>query len=160
VSRTLSRMKAPLITVATVLGFSYLTRYAGTDGILGLAFTRTGWFYPFFAPLLGWLGVFITGSDTSANAMFGSLQQITARQLGLNEVLITTANTSGGVMAKMIGAQSLVIATAATYENKEEGQRAVGDLFRAMVGHSAVLTVMMGILIMLFAYVFTGLLPR
>ncbi|HWI53897.1 MAG TPA: lactate permease LctP family transporter [Symbiobacteriaceae bacterium] len=160
VSRTLARMKTPLITVATVLGFSYLTRYAGTDGILGLAFTRTGWFYPFFAPLLGWLGVFITGSDTSANAMFGSLQQITARQLGLNEVLITTANTAGGVMAKMIGAQSLVIATAATYENKEEGQRAVGDLFRAMVGHSAVLTLMMGILIMLFAYVFTGLLPR
>ncbi|HWI62970.1 MAG TPA: lactate permease LctP family transporter [Symbiobacteriaceae bacterium] len=159
-SRTLTRMQRPLITVGTVLGFSYLTRYAGTDGILGLAFTRTGWLYPFFAPLLGWLGVFITGSDTSANAMFGSLQQITARQLGLNEVLITTANTSGGVMAKMIGAQSLVIATAATYEKEEEGKAAVGQIFRAMVGHSLVLSLMMGIVIMLMAYVFTGLLPK
>ncbi|HYF90676.1 MAG TPA: lactate permease LctP family transporter [Symbiobacteriaceae bacterium] len=160
VKRTLSRMRIPLVTVGTVLGFSYLTRYTGTDGILGLAFTRTGWFYPFFAPLLGWLGVFITGSDTSANAMFGSLQQITARQLGLSEVLMATANTSGGVMAKMIGAQSLVIATAATYEDKEEGKAAVGLIFRSMVGHSLVLSLMMGVVIMLMAYVFTGLVPK
>jgi lactate permease len=106
-------MAIPITVITTVVGMGYVTRYAGTDAILGLAFTRTGSFYPFFASMVGWLGVFLTGSDTSSNAMFGSLQRITAEQLGLNPLLIVTANSTGGVMGKMIDAQSIVVATAA-----------------------------------------------
>ena len=96
------------------VGLGLRTKYSGADATLGLAFTRTGWLYPFFAPLLGWLGVALTGSDTSANALFGSLQRITAEQLGLNPMLIVASNSTGGVMGKMIDAQSIVVAAAAT----------------------------------------------
>ena len=111
---TLHRMRAPLLTIAFMLSLGFVTRYGGTDATLGLAFTQTGVLYPFFAAMLGWLGVALTGSDTSSNVLFGSLQKITAQQLGLNPILITTANSTGGVMGKMIDAQSIVVATAAT----------------------------------------------
>lgn len=157
VVRTLTRMKGPLTTVAMVLGFSYLTRYTGTDGTLGLAFTKTGWLYPFFAPLLGWIGVFITGSDTSANAMFGSLQQITAHQLNLNEYLIVSANSVGGCTGKLLSAQSIVVATAATYEDRDEAKNAVGPILRAVAGYSLVMAIAAGLIILALAYWVPGL---
>ncbi|MEW8976970.1 MAG: L-lactate permease [Symbiobacterium sp.] len=157
ITRTLTRMKGPVTTVAMVLGFSYLTRYTGTDGTLGLAFTKTGFLYPFFAPLLGWIGVFITGSDTSANAMFGSLQQITARQLNLDEYLIVSANSVGGCTGKLVSAQSLVVATAATYEDQREASSAVGSILRAVAGFSLGMAIVAGLILMALAYVFPGL---
>lgn len=155
--RTAGRMKGPLATVAMVLGFSYLTRYTGADGILGLAFTGTGRLYPLFAPLLGWVGVFITGSDTSANAMFGSLQRITARQLGLSEYLIVSANSVGGCMGKLVSAQSLVVATAATYEDRQEGAAAVGSILRAVAPWSLVMAAVSGLIVAALAYLVPGL---
>lgn len=153
-NRTVKRMKVPLIVIATVVGLGYTTRYAGMDAILGLAFTKTGYIYPFFAAMLGWLGVFLTGSDTASNAMFGSLQRITAEQLGLNPILIVASNSTGGVMGKMIDAQSIVVATVATYENQQEGLSNVGTIFRHVIWHSIALAILMGILVMLQAYVF------
>jgi hypothetical protein len=93
-------MRWPLLTIAFMLSLGFVTRYGGTDATLGLAFTKTGWLYPFFAAMLGWLGVALTGSDTSSNVLFGSLQKITAQQLGLDPILITTANSTGGVMGR------------------------------------------------------------
>ncbi|GCL73758.1 MULTISPECIES: L-lactate permease [Paenibacillus] len=159
VVRTAQRMKTPLITIALVLGLGYTTRYSGLDAILGLAFTKTGVFYPFFAAMIGWLGVFLTGSDTSSNALFGSMQTITAKQLGLDPVLIAASNSTGGVMGKMIDAQSIVVATAACYENRTEGANAVGPIFRAVFFHSIALAALMGILVMLQAYVFPWMIP-
>ena len=115
-------MRAPLATIMLMLALGFVTRYGGTDATLGLAFTRTGWLYPFFATFLGWLGVALTGSDTSSNVLFGSLQKITAQQLGFNPILIVTANSTGGVMGKMIDAQSIVVATASTGQVGQEGQ--------------------------------------
>lgn len=151
---TAKRMIVPITVICSVLGLGYLTRYAGTDAILGLAFTRTGSAYPFFASMLGWLGVFLTGSDTSSNAMFGGLQKITAEQLGLNPVLIVTANSTGGVMGKMIDAQSIVVATVACYENHKEGMAAVGPIFRAVIWHSIALAVLLSGLVWAQAYIF------
>ncbi len=108
--RTGRLLVVPLFTIACMVALAYVTRFSGTDAILGLAFTHTGVLYPFFAPLLGWLGVALTGSDTSSNLLFGNLQRITAEQLGLNPVLIVTSNSTGGVMGKMIDAQSIVVA--------------------------------------------------
>jgi lactate permease len=138
----------------------FITKYSGMDAVLGLAFTRTGWFYPFFSAMLGWLGVALTGSDTSSNIMFGSMQKITAEQLGLNPILIVTSNSTGGVMGKMIDAQSIVVATAACYEDKEEGKMAAGPIFRGVLVHSVILAMLMGILVMLQAYVFPGMVPE
>ena len=121
---TLRQMRTPLVTIAMMLALGQVTRYGGTDATLGLAFTQTGWLYPFFAALLGWLGVALTGSDTSANVLFGSLQKITAQQLGLDPILITAANSSGGVMGKMVAAQTIVVATAATGQQGHEGNAA------------------------------------
>ncbi|NLI90947.1 MAG: L-lactate permease [Peptococcaceae bacterium] len=154
---TIVRMKVPFTVICTVLGLGYMTRYAGTDAILGLAFTKTGSAYPFFASMLGWLGVFLTGSDTSSNAMFGNLQRITADQLGLNPVLIVTANSTGGVMGKMIDAQSIVVSTVACYEDHHEGMNAVGPIFRAVFWHSLALAILLSALVWLQAYVFTGM---
>ncbi|WP_200878197.1 MULTISPECIES: L-lactate permease [Neobacillus] len=159
VVRTAQRMKTPLITIALVLGLGYTTRYSGLDAILGLAFTKTGDLYPFFAAMLGWLGVFLTGSDTSSNALFGNMQRITADQLGLDPVLIAASNSTGGVMGKMIDAQSIVVATAACYEDRNEGANAVGPIFRAVIFHSIALAVLMGVLVMLQAYVFPWMIP-
>ena len=152
---TLSRMRWPLLTIAFMLSLGFVTRYGGTDATLGLAFTRTGWFYPFFAAMLGWLGVALTGSDTSSNVLFGSLQKITAQQLGLDPVLITTANSTGGVMGKMIDAQSIVVATAATNQSGQEGR-----ILRFVFWHSIALAVIMGIIVMLQAYVFPWMVPK
>ena len=151
---TLRRMRYPLLTIAVMLSLGYVTRYGGTDATLGLAFTKTGWLYPFFAAYLGWLGVALTGSDTSSNVLFGSLQKITAQQLGLNPILITTANSTGGVMGKMIDAQSIVVATASTGQ-----QGAEGKILRFVFWHSLVLAALMGLIVMLQAYVFPWMIP-
>jgi lactate permease len=152
---TLHRMRWPLLTIAFMLSLGFVTRFGGTDATLGLAFTKTGWFYPFFAAMLGWLGVALTGSDTSSNVLFGSLQKITAQQLGLDPILITTANSTGGVMGKMIDAQSIVVATAATNQHGQEGR-----ILRFVFWHSVALAVIMGIIVMLQAYVFPWMVPR
>lgn len=156
---TIVRLKIPLSVICLVFGLSYMTRYAGTDAVLGLAFAKTGSLYPFFAVMIGWLGVFLTGSDTASNSLFGSLQQITAQQLGLNPLLIVTANSTGGVMGKMIDAQSITVATAACYVNPEEGVDAIGVIFRKVFWHSVVLAILMGILVWLQAYVFPWMIP-
>jgi lactate permease len=143
-----------------ILSMGFLTKYSGMDAVLGLAFTHTGKLYPFFAAMLGWLGVALTGSDTSSNVMFGSMQKITAEQAGLPVVLIVTANSTGGVMGKMIDAQSIVVATAACYEDREEGKLAAGPIFRGVFIHSLLLAMLMGILVMLQAYVFPGMIPK
>lgn len=151
---TLIRMRVPLMTIAFMLSLGFVTRYGGTDATLGLAFTHTGVLYPFFAAILGWLGVALTGSDTSSNVLFGSLQKITAQQLGLNPILITTANSTGGVMGKMIDAQSIVVSTAATHQQGHEGR-----ILRFVFWHSIALATIMGIIVMLQAYVFTWMVP-
>ena len=151
---TLARMRWPLLTIAFMLSLGFVTRFGGTDATLGLAFTRTGWLYPFFAAMLGWLGVALTGSDTSSNVLFGSLQKITAQQLGLDPILITTANSTGGVMGKMIDAQSIVVATAATNQHGQEGA-----ILRFVFWHSVALAAIMGIIVMLQAYVFPWMVP-
>src|SRR5262249_39337197 len=111
---TLWALKFPLITIAAMLSVGTLTRYSGIDATLGLAFAATGVLYPYFGTLLGWLGVAATGSDTSSNVLFGGLQKITAEQLGLSPVLMAAANSSGGVMGKMVDTQSIVVASTAT----------------------------------------------
>jgi lactate permease len=153
-AETFHRMRWPLVTIAFMLSLGFVTRYGGTDATLGLAFTKTGVLYPFFAALLGWLGVALTGSDTSSNVLFGSLQKITAQQLGLNPILITTANSTGGVMGKMIDAQSIVVATAATDQHGQEGR-----ILRFVFWHSIALAIIMGIIVMLQAYVFPWMVP-
>ena len=153
-ARTVRQMRWPLVTIACMLALGYVTRYSGTDATLGLAFTRTGRVYPFFAALLGWLGVALTGSDTSSNILFGSLQKITAQQLGLNPVLITTANSTGGVMGKMIDAQSIVVSTAATRQSGQEGA-----ILRYVFWHSVALATIMGAIVLLQAYVFPWMVP-
>src|SRR5438876_8658130 len=147
-------MRWPLFTIAAMLAIAYTTRYSGTDATLGLAFTKTGVLYPFFAPLLGWLGVALTGSDTSSNALFGSLQKITAEQLGLNPLLIVASNSTGGVMGKMIDAQSIVVAAVATQQSGGEGK-----ILRFVFWHSIVLAVLVGVLTLLQAYVLAWMVP-
>ena len=158
-SQTAQRMKTPVLVIAQVLGLGFLTRYAGTDAVLGLAFTGAGVLYPFFAAFLGWLGVFLTGSDTASNALFGSLQHITAQQLHLNEVLIVATNSTGGVMGKMIDAQSIMVAGAACYDDPEERAHSLGPIFRTVWWHSIAGAAVIGLIAMLRAYVFTGAIP-
>ena len=153
--RTLVRMRLAMVAISFMLGLGYVTRYSGLDAVLGLAFTRTGWLYPFFGTFLGWLGVALTGSDTSANALFGSLQRITSQQLGIDPVLMCAANSCGGVMGKMVDAQSITIATAATEQTGNEG-----IIFRFVAWHSVALCSIVGIIVMLYAYVFKYLVPH
>jgi lactate permease len=169
--RTFLQMRIPIPTICFMLGLSYVTRYAGMDATLGYAFANTGAAYPFFAPLLGWLGVFLTGTDAGSNALFGSLQKITATQvwgrlkagafrhlgLGQAQVLICTSNSTGGVMGKMIDAQSICVATAATHQLGKEA-----DIFKAVVWHSIALAVLVGLITLLQAYVppLTSLVPH
>jgi lactate permease len=157
--QTMRRMKIPVLVIAQVLGLGFLTRYSGTDAVLGLAFTGAGAFYPFFAAYLGWLGVFLTGSDTASNALFGSLQRITAQQLHLNEILIVATNSTGGVMGKMIDAQSIMVACAACYDDPKERSFALGPIFRTVFWHSIAGAAVIGLIAMLQAYVFTGAIP-
>ena len=157
--QTMHRMKIPVLVIAQVLGLGFLTRYSGTDAVLGLAFTGAGWLYPFFAAYLGWLGVFLTGSDTASNALFGSLQRITAQQLNLNEVLIVATNSTGGVMGKMIDAQSIMVACAACYDDPKERATALGPIFRTVFWHSIAGAAVIGLIALLQAYVFPGVIP-
>jgi lactate permease len=153
--RTLYRMRFAILAISFMLGLGYTTRYSGLDAVLGLAFTRTGWFYPFFGTFLGWLGVALTGSDTSSNALFGSLQRITSQQLGLDPVLMCAANSAGGVMGKMVDAQSICVATAATDQVGNEGQ-----IFRFVVWHSLALGAIVGVIVLMYAYVFPHAVPH
>jgi lactate permease len=157
--QTLKRMKTPVIVISLVLGLGYLTRYAGTDAVLGLAFTSAGGLYPFFAAYLGWLGVFLTGSDTASNALFGSLQRITAEQLHLNPILTVATNSTGGVMGKMIDAQSIMVACAACYEDPKERVHALGPIFRTVFWHSIAGAAVIGLIALAQAYVFPGMIP-
>jgi lactate permease len=153
--RTLVRMRLAMIAISFMLGLGYVTRYSGLDAVLGLAFTRTGWLYPFFGTFLGWLGVALTGSDTSSNVLFGSLQRITSQQLGIDPVLMCAANSAGGVMGKMVDAQSITIATAATEQVGNEG-----IIFRFVFWHSIALGSIVGVIVMLYAYVFPHFVPH
>jgi lactate permease len=153
--RTLVRMRLAMIAISFMLGLGFVTRYSGLDAVLGLAFTRTGWLYPFFGTFLGWLGVALTGSDTSSNALFGSLQRITSQQLGIDPVLMCAANSAGGVMGKMVDAQSITIATAATEQVGNEGM-----IFRFVFWHSIALGAIVGVIVMLYAYVFPHFVPH
>ncbi len=157
--QTAHRMKIPVLVIGQVLGLGFLTRYSGTDAVLGLAFTSAGFMYPFFAAYLGWLGVFLTGSDTASNALFGSLQRITAQQLHLNEILIVATNSTGGVMGKMIDAQSIMVACAACYDDPKERSHALGPIFRTVFWYSIAGAAVIGIIAMLQAYVFPGVIP-
>ena len=157
--QTAHRMKIPVLVIGQVLGLGFLTRYSGTDAVLGLAFTGAGFFYPFFAAYLGWLGVFLTGSDTASNALFGSLQRITAQQLNLNPILIVATNSTGGVMGKMIDAQSIMVACAACYDEPKERAHALGPIFRTVFWHSIAGAAVIGIIAMLQAYAFPGMIP-
>jgi len=160
VKRTARRLVIPILVIAQVLGLGFLTRYSGTDAVLGLAFTHAGFLYPFFAAYLGWLGVFLTGSDTASNALFGSLQRITAQQLHLNETLIVATNSTGGVMGKMIDPQSIMVACAACYDDPHERTHALGPIFRTVWWHSVAGAAVIGLIAFLQAYVFTGLIPK
>jgi lactate permease len=151
---TLIGVRWALLTIACMLGLAYTMKFSGADVTLGLAFVHTGWFYPLFAPLLGWLGVMVTGSDTSTNAMFGSLQRVTAERLGLNPVLIVASNSTGGVMGKMIAAQSIVVAATATNQKGGEGR-----ILRFVLLHSILLATLVGLITLLQAYVFPGMVP-
>jgi lactate permease len=153
--RTLVRMRLALVAISFMMGLGFVTRYSGLDAVLGLAFTRTGWTYPFFGTFLGWLGVALTGSDTSSNVLFGSLQRITSQQLGIDPVLMCAANSAGGVMGKMVDAQSITIATAATNQVGNEGM-----IFRFVVWHSVALGAIVGIIVMLYAYVLPQVVPH
>ena len=152
--RTFYQMRYALLTISLMLAVAYVTRYSGMDATLGLAFTKTGVLYPFFAAMLGWLGVALTGSDTSANALFGSLQRITAERLGLDPVLICTANSTGGVMGKMIDAQSIVVSAVATKQTGNEGQ-----ILRFVFWHSVALACLMGLLTLAQAYWLDWMVP-
>jgi len=153
--RTLVRMRFAVLAISFMLGLGFVTRYSGMDAVLGLAFTRTGWLYPFFGTFLGWLGVALTGSDTSSNALFGGLQRITAEQLNLSPVLMCAANSAGGVMGKMVDAQSIVVATAATNQVGNEGV-----IFRFVLWHSIALASIVGLIVMAYAYLFPGAIPH
>jgi lactate permease len=144
---TIKLVRFSLLTISAMLALGFVTRYSGTDATMGLAFAHTGVLYPFFGTLLGWLGVALTGSDTASNVLFGGLQKITAEQLGLSPILMTSANSSGGVMGKMIDAQSIVVASTATRWYGHEG-----DILRYVFFHSIALAVLVGLLVTAQAY--------
>jgi lactate permease len=153
-ARTLRRTTLSLVTIMTMLALGFTTKFSGMDATMGLAFASTGWAFPFFSPLLGWLGVALTGSDTSSNVLFGNLQQITAERLGFSPVLAAASNSSGGVMGKMIDAQSIVVASVATGEHGQEG-----TILRAVFLHSLALAVLVGLVVLAQAYLFPGIIP-
>jgi lactate permease len=152
---TFRQLSTAMLTIACMLGLAYLMNYSGMTSTLGLALATTGFAFPFFSAVVGWLGVFLTGSDTSANALFGNLQVVTANALGLNPVLTASVNSAAGVMGKMISVQSIAVAVAATGMTSADESR----LFRFTFKHSVSLMIVMGIISMLFAYVFTNLVP-
>ena len=153
---TCKQLGKPTLTVCSVLALAFLMNYSGATGTLGLAFAATGMAFPFFSALLGWLGVFLTGSDTSANALFGNLQVVTATKLGLNPVLMAAANSSGGVMGKMISLQSIAVAAAATAMCSSDESR----LFRFTLRHSVLLALVIGLVVLFYAYAMPGWAPQ
>ena len=153
-TETVGELKTPIYSIGMVLSFAFIANYSGMSATLALALAHTGHAFTFFSPFLGWIGVFLTGSDTSANALFAALQATTAQQIGVPEVLLVAANTSGGVTGKMISPQSIAIACAAVGLVGKES-----DLFRFTVKHSITFTVMIGIIITLQAYVFPWMIP-
>jgi lactate permease len=152
--QTLHRLRLSVIAIMAMIGIGYITRYCGMDATMGMAMASTGAGFPFFGTLIGWLGVALSGTDAGSNALFGSLQVITANKLHLSPILMGAANSAGGVMGKMIAAQSLVIGCAAT---GQEGQE--GALFRAVLKHSVLLAMFVGLLVLMYAYVFPGAIP-
>ena len=156
--RAFWRVRVSLFTIAVMLALGFTTRYSGTDTTLGLALASTGLLYPFFSPLIGWLGVALTGSDTSSNVLFGNLQKTTAQQLGLSPVLMAASNSSGGVMGKMIDAQSIVVASVATGGRPDSPD--AGTVLRAVFWHSVALALLMGVLVTLQAYVWPSVVPK
>ncbi|MCP5112775.1 MAG: L-lactate permease, partial [bacterium] len=152
--RTAYRMRFSMVAILAMLGLGFITRYSGMDAVMGLAMTHTGALYPLFGTLIGWLGVALTGTDAGSNALFGGLQVITANKLGINPVLMAAANSAGGVMGKMIDAQSIIVACVAVGQEGKEG-----DLFRAVLKHSILLALIVGVIVMLYAYVFPGAIP-
>ena len=152
--RTFRQLVPSMLAISFMVGLAYVTKYAGMDTVLGLSLTRTGWIYPFFGTLLGWLGVALTGTDAGSNALFGNLQKVTAEQIGISPVLMASANSAGGVMGKMIDAQSIVVASTATgLEGRE------GDVWKAVFWHSLVLASLVGLTVMLYAYVTPWVIP-
>jgi lactate permease len=152
---TLVQLRFAIVAMTCMLGIGYVTRYSGMDAVLGLAFTRTGWLFPFFGTYIGWLGVALTGSDTASNALFGSLQKITAQQLNLSPILMCATNSAGGVMGKMVDAQSICIATAATNQVGNEG-----SIFRFLFWHSVALAAIVGLIVMMYAYIVPQYIPN
>lgn len=152
--KTLKQLRFPIITISMILGLAYIMNYSGMSSTLGIAFTATGALFPFFAPILGWLGVFLTGSDTSANALFGSMQKTAAEQIGVDPYLTVVANSSGGVCGKMISPQSISVATAASGLVGKEG-----DLFRFTLWHSIAMVLAMSVIVYLQAYWLKWMLP-
>ena len=144
---TMVSVRFTLITIAALMAIGFITRYCGMDATLGLAFARTGIFYPFFGTLIGWIGTASTGSDTSSNVLFGSLQKLTAQQLHISPYLMASANSSGGVMGKMVAPQSIVVATTATKTYGSEG-----NILRFVLMHSIALACMVGLLVSMIAY--------
>ncbi|HZJ16022.1 MAG TPA: L-lactate permease [Chthoniobacteraceae bacterium] len=155
--RTFLRVRVSLLTIALMLALGFVTRYSGTDTTMGLAMAGTGWWFPFFSPLIGWLGVALTGSDTSSNVLFGNLQKVSAQQLGLSPILMAASNSSGGVMGKMIDAQSIVVASVATGGHSDSPD--AGTVLRAVFWHSLALALLVGVLVMLQAYLFPQIVP-
>ena len=152
---TARQMALPTLTISAVLGLAFLMNYSGATATLGLAFATTGAAFPFFSAILGWLGVFLTGSDTSANALFGNLQVVTAQHLNLNAVLMAAGNSSGGVMGKMISLQSIAVAVAAAgLPSSEES-----GLFRFTLRHSVILASTIGLVLLFYAYIMPGWAP-
>ena len=151
---TLVQMMPSMLAISFMVGLAYVTRYSGMDTVMGLSLTGTGWLFPFFGTLLGWLGVALTGTDAGSNALFGNLQKVTAEQLGLSPILMGAANSTGGVMGKMIDAQSIVVASSAT---NQQGNEAA--IFKAVIWHSIVLASLVGLIVLAYAYVFPEMIP-
>jgi lactate permease len=153
--RTIVRMAPSLLAISFMVGLAFVTRYSGMDTVLGLSLTHTGLAYPFFGTMLGWLGVALTGTDAGSNALFGNLQKVTAERLGLSPILMAAANSSGGVMGKMIDAQSIVVAGAATQQTGREAA-----IFRAVIGHSLALAAIVGLIVTAYAFLIPSWIPR
>jgi lactate permease len=147
-AHALYSVRFTVMTIAAMLALGYVMRYSGMDATLGLAFARTGVLYPFFGTLIGWVGTATTGSDTASNVVFGSLQQVTARQIGVSPVLMASANSAGGVMGKMIAAPSIVVASTATESYGQEG-----TILRFVFWHSLALAALVGLLVLSMAYI-------
>lgn len=153
--RTFKELIPSLLAISFMVGLAYVTRYSGMDTVMGLSLTRTGRLYPFFGTMLGWLGVALTGTDAGSNALFGNLQKVTAEQLGLSAILMGAANSAGGVMGKMIDAQSIVVSSAATQQAGNEAK-----IFKAVFKHSIVLAALVGLIVMLYAFVMPWIIPK